>query len=101
MRPSDARACRPRRSSCPDVTATPKRLSEYGALTVARTFPPAVQVPTGEIETVMPGTLAEFVAANVPSLWACASEGASPDEGGAPESAAARAPSRAASERSM
>ena len=47
----------------PEVTATPNRLSEYGALTVARTLPPAVQVPTAAIETVMPGTLAEFVAA--------------------------------------
>ena len=47
----------------PEVTATPKRLSEYGAVTVARTFPPAVQVPTGAIVTAMPGTLAEFVAA--------------------------------------
>src|SRR6476646_8767876 len=41
----------------PEVTATPKRLSVYGALTVARTLPPAVQTPTAAIETVMPGTL--------------------------------------------
>ena len=68
---------------------------------MARTLPPAVQVPTAAIETVMPGTLAEFVAANVPSFCAAVSEAASFADGGAPESAAARAPWRAASERSM
>ena len=73
----------------------------YGAVTVARTLPPAVQVPTALIVTSMPGTLAEFVAANWPSVWAVVSDGASPVVVGAPESAAARAPERAASEMSM
>ena len=74
---------------------------------------PAVQVPTGEIVTFIPGTLGqatagteyvhptEFVAANFPSLTAVVSDGASPLVVGAPESAAARAPERAASEMSM
>ena len=45
----------------PEVTATPKRLSEYGALTVALTRDPAVQAVTAVIATLIPGTLAEFV----------------------------------------
>ena len=99
--------------SVPDEMDTPKRLSVYGAVTVARTCEPAVQVPTALIVTFNPGTLGqatagteyvhptEFVAANFPSLTAVVSDGASPLVVGAPESAAARAPERAASEMSM
>ena len=54
----------------PDDTEMPKRLSEYGAVTVARTFAPAVQVPIAEIVTAMPGTLAELSAAVRPCVCA-------------------------------
>ena len=93
--------------SVPDEMDTPKRLSVYGAVTVARTCAARGPGADGGDRDVHSrhargggGVTAEF-AANCPSLCAVVSEGASPAVVGAPESAAARAPERAASEMSM
>ena len=80
-------------------------------MTVARTFAPAVHGVSATIATVMPfkavdvdvhgGGATEQIAANLPSLTAVSKDAVSPVVVGAPDSAAARAPARAASDRSM
>ena len=88
--------------SVPDETETPKRLSEYGAVTVARTLPPAVQTPIRRDRDGHAGHARGVRGRELcPPLFAVASDGASLAVVGAPESAAARAPERAASEMSM